>query len=257
MQLLSLGTLKRLLLVSLTVDFVSGSRFGKFGIKPRYDDPGKAYGSLYVINSCKHDMIARSVGAYDQNSSRDAVEFAIPAGLTYYEGFRETIPISKAEAEEMVKTHNPPIDTASGKMKGQGVSFMINSPNNTDWGNGITQLEYSLIQNPENGDKFKRLWYDVSLLNCAVPKATVSDADASKDHKLNQKKVDGCPGYQNGIAMWTSDPESCRPIYCDGVQYCESIYNYDKTRPDEASFQCTKEYRGNLYVELCAGNGNG
>lgn len=257
MRVSYLDTFVCLLFMNLTIDVVSGFKFRVPGFSPRYIDPGNEIGSLYIINSCKSHMKARSVGAYSQNSSRDAFEFLIPAGNTYYEAFRETIPVSKAEAEEMVNTHKPLIDSASGKMKGQGISFMVTTPNNTDWGHSITQFEYSLIQNPENSDAFRRLWYDVSLLNCAEPETIVSDGDASLNRKLNQEKVDECPGYQNGIAMWTSDPESCRPIYCDGVQYCESIYNYDKTRTDEASFQCTEEYRGNLFVELCAGNGNG
>lgn len=255
MHIRLLQALLHILLGSITI--ASASAFKSPTRHLTYRSANSTFGSLHILNSCSRPLKARSVGAHSTNSSHDASEIPLPAGTSYREPFRETIPISKAEAKQMVDTHVAPIDAATGKVKGQGVSFMITTPSNADWGHGITQVEYSLIQNSENNDAFKRLWYDISLLNCAAPDHEVTDLQASRDPALNRKKVEGCPGYRNGIAMWTSESEKCRPVYCDGVQYCEAVYNYDATKVNEASFACTKEYRGDLFVELCAGSGNG
>ena len=112
-------TLLRLLLGSTTIHSVSAFK---------HETTDKNFGSLHIINSCNQPLKARSVGAYPSNSSRDAVEYPLPANHFHREQLRETVPISKAEASEMVTTHVAPIDPATGKIKGQGISFMITTP---------------------------------------------------------------------------------------------------------------------------------
>jgi hypothetical protein len=129
-----------------------------------------------------------------------------------------------------------------------------------EYGANILQLEYALVMNTDRKDTIRRLEYDVSLLDCARPPpehAQMSDAMASTDLTWNKKKIDGCPGYQNGLAVWFGNSSICRPIYCDGINYCDGVYNYDRTRAGEVSFECLAEYRGDLNFEACAANGNG
>lgn len=85
----------------------------------------------------------------------------------------------------------------------------------------------------------------------------VTDFDATAD--MVAKKRDSCPGYDGGVAVTFSGDEKgdiCPPIYCDGKSKCFMIYTFDRTRPQESSFTCEKEYRGDLRLDLCAENGD-
>ncbi|KAF2244717.1 hypothetical protein BU26DRAFT_434100 [Trematosphaeria pertusa] len=209
-------------------------------------DPGEEYGSVYIKNSCGSDLYAYSVGAWLEGSDHSNDEFTIPAGGTYHEAYRVVVPKEGVGMDSTLK-----------KMPGQGISIKIS--NVTGDLSNILQLEYSLVQNPLR-DKFRRLDYDISLLDCAKPPAdhaNMTDVQSSQELEWNQKKIDGCPGYQGGVALWFTDSKKCRPIYCDGQSYCDGIYNYDKTREGEMSLACHEEYRGDLYFEVCVGNGNG
>ncbi|KAJ4303380.1 hypothetical protein N0V90_002273 [Kalmusia sp. IMI 367209] len=207
-------------------------------------DPGEEDASLYIINRCKEDLFAMSVGAWRRGNDRNQIEYTIPSGSIYHEALRETI---------FHSNHSLNGTDYSGKEIGQGSVIKITRPPK-NYSHNVLQLEYAIGKNTET---FKKLWYDISLLDCAKTTALVTDVQASQDDNYNQKKIDSCPGYQNGIAMWTSDYKHCPPIYCDGVQFCDGIYNYDRSRENESTKSCDQEYRGNLYVELCAGNGNG
>jgi hypothetical protein len=148
----------------------------------------------------------------------------------------------------------PAICKTTGQLAGAGVSikFMDETQNVSN----MLQLEYTLISNPNRGDDFLRLDYDISLLDCARID-NVTDAMAMKSKQLNNHKVSGCPGYQNGLALWYDDSTICRPVYCDGLSYCDGIYNYDRTRIGEMSLACDQPYDGDMHFELCVGNGDG
>jgi hypothetical protein len=205
-------------------------------------DPGQEYGAVHVINSCKYDLFGMSAGAWPVGFDQSGVEFKIPAGTTHEEPFREVA-----------------TDPTLHKLQGQGISIKLTqSPK--DYANNVLQLEYALIQNPNRPGTIKRISYDVSLLDCAKPHGdhiNVTDAQSSVQLDWNQKKIDGCPGYQGGLALYFDNSKICRPIYCDGVGYCDSIYDYDRTRQYETSFECGGEYKGPLWFETCAANGDG
>jgi len=122
----------------------------------------------------------------------------------------------------------------------------------------ITQLEYALYQNPHVPKlKYKQLNYDISLLNCATTDPSITDFNATPE--MHAKKQELCPGYVGGVAVTFSadeDGKICPPIYCDGKNKCFMIYTFDRTRLQESSFTCTEEYKGDLTLDLCVGNGD-
>ncbi|KAF2272126.1 uncharacterized protein EI97DRAFT_485377 [Westerdykella ornata] len=215
-------------------------------------DRGPEYDTVWIKNSCDYDVYAQFVGAWPRNANRNNEPFKIPAGGTYHEAYREVCPKPKEHAHMA-----PPPDCPElGKMEGESISIKISR---TEQGRGpenILQLEYSLIQNPERGDGFPRLDYDVLLLNCNQTE-DITEEMVAQDEGLNRVKIEGCPGYQKGLALWFDDHELCRPIYCDGETYCDGIYNYQRTGEGEDSFACHDEYFGDMYFEMCVGNGDG
>lgn len=161
-------------------------------------------------------------------------------------------------------TGPPPYCPEEDKLAGQAISLKISKTNNPGDTN-ITQMEYALYQDPKTGDKFKRLYYDVSLLDCANPNAMAPEGKAEKitdfnaTPEMHARKLALCPGYDGGVSVtFTGDEKGavCPPIYCDGVQKCFMIYTFDRTRPQESSFTCEKEYRGDLRLDLCAKDGD-
>lgn len=74
-----------------------------------------------------------------------------------------------------------------------------------------------------------------------------------------QHKIDMCPGYQTGLkvsfeAKDGCDASVCRPIECKGTEYCP-IYYFGRTYTNEPSMVCQGEFRGDMVLDLCAGNG--
>ncbi|KAF1979736.1 hypothetical protein BU23DRAFT_594918 [Bimuria novae-zelandiae CBS 107.79] len=55
---------------------------------------------------------------------------------------------------------------------------------------------------------------------------------------MHQEKLKLCPGYDGGLST------------------CLMIYTFDRTRPQESSFTCEKEYHGDLTLDLCANHGD-
>jgi hypothetical protein len=217
-------------------------------------DRGKDYGNVVIVNNCDQDMHLQSVGSWEKmgNANKlvngvdpEGVVHTIPAHGEYREPYRELCP----NAAAAVPGTN--VCLSLQKMRGNGASLKISVSKGP---NGVTQLEYALVQEPE--DNFPRLNFDVSLLDCAQPEqAGVTDLQASTDQGLVTKKIAGCPGYEKGLAVWFDDHAICRPIYCDSANYCDAIYNYDRTRRGEMSLRCSKEYHGNFHFELCVENG--
>lgn len=214
------------------------------------EDIGASFGSVSIKNSCEYDVFLKSVGAWPVGDDRSEETITIPANSSHQEPYRETCP--KPSSHNLMTP--TPTCPSLNKMEGQAISMKISK--DKDGPESILQLEYALLKNPERGDKFPRLDYDISLLNCAQIE-NVTEVQAKADTSLNQKKIEGCPGYQKGFALWTSRTDICRPIYCDGESYCDAIYNYERTRTGETSFACDEEYKGDLNFELCVGNGNG
>ncbi|KAF1979738.1 hypothetical protein BU23DRAFT_104276 [Bimuria novae-zelandiae CBS 107.79] len=116
-------------------------------------EPG---GLLYIINSCEEDFTMRSEGAWPQSADRSSIEIPLPAGDTCHKPVRETSYDSHPIADQVL---------------GNAMSVKITKPPN-DWSSNILQFEYALGQNTET---FKKLWYDISLLNCAVNTTAVTD----------------------------------------------------------------------------------
>jgi hypothetical protein len=61
------------------------------------------------------------------------------------------------------------------------------------------------------------------------------------------------------VAMtFSGDKEGavCPPIYCDSKSKCFMIYTFDRTRRQESTFTCEKEYFGDLTLDLCAAEGD-
>lgn len=204
-------------------------------------DRGPGYGNVMIINSCPYDLYMHSQGAYElyHNEAKGQELKNLPSGETYSEYYRETCPFSGCNGMD--------------KEPGQGIALKISFEDQQF--HFISQFEYSLQQNPIRDD-FPRLDFDVSLVDCGRIDS-VTDIEAEEDDWYTQNKVTECPGYENGFAVWFDDHTICRPVYCDGVHYCDGVYNYDRTRAGEMSLACDQEYIGNMYIELCVGNGNG
>ncbi|KAF2445626.1 hypothetical protein P171DRAFT_323327, partial [Karstenula rhodostoma CBS 690.94] len=170
-------------------------------------DDGSQHGNVLIYNSCSYDVYLLSVGAHYLGGHRDgsavgwgtpedAVYHTIPSGTHYTEPFRTSAGCAYTGA--------PPYCPAEDKLAGQGVSIKISRSNNPADQN-ITQLEYALYQNPNIHDTFKRLYYDVSLLDCGAPDVSVTDFNATDT--MYAKKKELCPGYIGGVAVTFSGDE--------------------------------------------------
>lgn len=181
------------------------------------------------------------------NAYEDSLMKIIKPNENYTEPFRVTCPPTTNKADVYCQDHD--------KLRGQGVSIKV-SRNTTI--TDILQLEYALVQNALQSTTHQ-LIYDVSLLDCADPgvNATITDATATTENQNAKLKV--CPGYQNGLSVkFDPDPGAtvCPPIQCTGKEepVCTQIYNFDRTRKGEATMACTKEYKGSMILDLCAGH---
>jgi hypothetical protein len=256
-----------------------------FGWAP---EEGPKYGNVTLRNHCNKTLYVRSEGGHrlggfrddskGYGTEKDLIRHAIKPGENYTEPYRTTcaIPLNSTRG----------YCWAEDKLYDQGISMKISGNDTAD--GDITQFEYSLINNPFRPEpRFMRLEIDVSLLDCANPfvypetyKVKVPPApgaaaqkaadihtdgwrdvaaltDSSTTSADHQVKIQMCPGYQHGIAVtFSSDTAGiCPNITCNGVDKCLDIYTFDRTREGEASKSCTKEYRGDTVVDLCAGNG--
>lgn len=195
----------------------------------------------------------------------DTIGYAVPE-----DGFMYTIAPNTSYSEDYRITCPPALNGTWGycwdhdKLRGQGISLKL-SKNNTV-ASDILQLEYALVMNPLRGDTFNRFEYDVSLLDCGDPvwnkeayggagRGVITDGDATTaDHDI---KLDSCPGYSGGLSV-TFDPDPgpavCPSIKCTGEKLCDQIYFFDRTRKSEPSMACTKEYKGNMVLDLCLQN---
>jgi hypothetical protein len=237
-------------------------------------EEGQKYGNVVVRNHCNNTVYLASVGGWILHGYRDdktgygtkedEIKHPILSGGDHTETYRITCPITVNTTKGYCWSHD--------KLAGQGVSMKISNDNTT---NDILQVEYALVKNPmrgPDGDTIHRLHYDISLLDCARPEmyvdvykannatdprnvTEINDVQATvADHMIKAQK---CPGYQQGIAVTFSNDTKgaiCEPIKCDGVNKCKGIYLFDRTRKDEPSKECAQEYRGNMVVDLCAGN---
>jgi hypothetical protein len=228
---------------------------------------GEDYGNVIIRNHCKETLYLASVGVHPLGGFRDdskgwgtpedEIRHQLEPGSTYTEPYRITCPIPVNNSHGYCSTY----DT----LYGQGVSMKIGR---TNISTEILQIEYALVKNPMRVPPatFQRLEYDISLLDCGDPhvmpnafggQVAITDALATPDnHKV---KVDNCPGYQNGISVsFPAQPrgQKCKSINCDGKSKCSDIYTFDRTRPEEASFSCEEEYKGDMVVDLCAGESN-
>ncbi|KAF1916066.1 hypothetical protein BDU57DRAFT_515916 [Ampelomyces quisqualis] len=257
-----------------------------FGYKKDY---GHELGSVTVHNHCAETLYLASVGAHPlggykdkttgYGTAADEIQHHIFPGGSYTEPYRFTCPIPVNETEGTYKW-------AEDKLSGQGVSMKVSRTSNKS---DITQIEWALLMNPKRNDKFYRLDYDISLLNCADPAASpavfkvnlppptptesgkpaptptipynpewrnlsqLTDALATpEDHQF---KIQACPGYQGGIKVSFPNntvQSNCTAIDCKGKMTCLDIYTFDRTRVGEASMACDAEYRGDMVVDLCA-----
>jgi hypothetical protein len=226
---------------------------------------GKDYGNVVIRNHCNETLYLASVGVHALGGFRDdtkgwgtaadEIRHELVPGGFLTEPYRITCPKPNATTKGYCQTY----DT----LYGQGVAMKIAR---NDTGTDILQVEYSLVKDPMRvpPSTFQRLEFDISLLDCGDPHknpnafgGNVGVTDVSATTENHQIKVDRCPGYQNGISVtFPNDPQAkkCRPIKCDGLTTCMSIYTFDRTRPGEPSHSCEEEYRGNMVVDLCAGS---
>lgn len=217
------------------------------------DDASK-YGLVIIDNHCDYPVYVWSIGArqlggpQNNNSERafwtphDNIVYEVLPGDSYGESFRST-------CQRMNNTHEYCPDEDKGA--NQGVTLKISRSRSV--GTDITQLEYFLVQNLEEGDTFKRLHYDVSLLDCGEIEG-VTDADAT--YEQHEEKLARCPGYDGGLALaFTNDSmvTKCRPIYCDGKSKCPWVYTWDPwwTRMNDARMVCGEEFYGDMHLALC------
>ncbi|KAF2730078.1 hypothetical protein EJ04DRAFT_414398, partial [Polyplosphaeria fusca] len=220
---------------------------------------GPDYGNVIINNNCDEPFYVWSVGSWYlggdplnnnniTSTPEDQVMKAIQAGETYIEPYRTTC----------VKTGNITYCADEDKLAGQGISVKISRT--VDQKNP-TQLEYALKKsnelNQSDPTAFYRLWFDISMLDCASPPSqdtAFTDDNASQDE--HQLKVDTCPGYQGGVGLtWDNDQKGCQPLFDDGTfrNYFNQLYMWDRTHPGayEASLGCASEYKGNMTFDLC------
>lgn len=237
-----------------TLSAASARQNQSYGSVP---EEGGKYGNVVLRNNCKNKLYLWSVGAWPLHGPRtndswnayedDLMQIMNP-NETHTEPFRITCPPTGDITTGYCLDHD--------KLRGQGVSIKVsNNARITD----ILQLEYALVQNPLQNATYPQLTYDVSLLDCADPGLDSSTTDATATTADQQDKVTTCPGYQNGLSV-TFDPDPgahvCKPIYCTGNEspVCTQIYNFDRTRKEEATMMCTNKYEGNMILDLCVGN---
>lgn len=220
------------------------------GQGPKHDE-GARLGNVKIVNNCGETLYMMSVGSRElggnsggHHAPKDWEIITLAPDSLYTEPYRTvcfTHPSNAYCADE-------------DKLGGQGVSIKI-AASNDNWSD-VTQIEYNLVKNTDGRDDFYRLNYDISLLDCGRPDWDATDATATNaEHQL---KLEKCPGYRGGISVnFDSDPshENCMPLQCDGKQRCPQMYLWDRTRGGEASVDCSREYRGDMRVELCADRG--
>lgn len=209
-------------------------------------EPSSIFGSLHITNSCKETLFAKSVGAYPNTTNLDEMEIPLSAGNTYTEPLRDTV-FHNCSTNDTYNAHNP-----FGKVLGQTPVIKITKPPQNYSFNAL-QLLYAI---GDGGEAYNQLLYDISVFNCA---ANISSATGNEtDPVLElQNQIESCPGYQGGLAIWTSDDSTCPRKYCEGTYSCSVVYGNNETEPENKVFGCTQQYSGDLYVELCAANGNG
>jgi hypothetical protein len=238
---------------------------------------GGTYGSIKIRNHCNVPLYLWSVGArpldgfpsgktgYGTKEDNDR-HLVTPNG-DYIEPYRTTAPISINGTKGYSWTYD--------KLIGQSVSIKISNKDHPTPFGDILQFEYALFKKANTTSHI--LYYDVSLLDCAdpnvdpalygialtrvgdamVPSRSITDSNATSTEY--QHKLDMCPGYQGGLKVTfpgdvTEAGKKCPCIECDGIAMCEQVYNYDRTKGNEPSNQCSAEYKGDVVVDLCAGN---
>ncbi|KAF2634539.1 hypothetical protein P280DRAFT_554506 [Massarina eburnea CBS 473.64] len=223
-------------------------------------ETGHEYGSVNLVNNCDQALYVRSVGAWylggPRNGSNegwgtpeDDFVIEIPAHKMYKEPYRATCYAPNGGGASYCP--------AADKLGGQGVSMKISTDRDVTK-NIITQFEYALMQNLDRtDDTFKRLIYDMSLVDCGNPGVPADDFNGTE--VMHEKKVKECPGYNGGVSItFANDTEAvnCPPVYCDGVNRCLLVYMWDRSRKMEATWQCLNEYRGDMRVEFCVNKGD-
>lgn len=222
-------------------------------------EEGYKWGQVVIHNNCNETFNLTSVGAWKLGGPKirttygglgspcDDIQHVLKAGEQHREFFRITCSTPKNATYP-----NDQYCADDDKLSGQAISIKITS--NTQKNAGQTQFEYALFQDPRRGDSFKRLNYDISLLDCGN-NGKITDAGSSKSE--HDDKIQSCPGYRDGVAVTFphagGDTSNCPPIFCDGKDKCDMIYTWDRTRQGEASLACEKEYKGEMRVDLCVG----
>lgn len=221
-------------------------------------EKGGTYGNIIIQNRCNETFNLWSVGAWPLGGFRndslgwtteqDTTMHVVEPGTNYSEPYRVTCPPAKNHTEGYCYDYD--------KLRGQGVAIKISR--NESVAADLLQLEYALLQNPLDGDEYHKLYYDVSLLDCAAPE-NIATSDVSATTEQYQDKIHYCPGYKNGLAVtFHPDPglEVCKSINCPGEEkpICTDIYNYDRSRLGEASMACQKKFQGNMILQLCVRN---
>ncbi|KAH7118904.1 hypothetical protein B0J11DRAFT_440335 [Dendryphion nanum] len=226
-----------------------------YGYKP---EEGYKWGEISIYNHCNETFFFSSVGAWRLGGPKITTTYGglgspcdrevkkLVSGAKYTEFYRQTCPRNYS-----IPSPKDEYCADDDKLAGQAISIKI--ARDKILANGVTQIEYALMQDPNRGDTFNRLNYDISLLDC-VRRDDITDAGATAQQ--HEEKVRGCPGYQGGIAVTfphdVQGSTNCPPIYCNGTLKCDMIYTWDRSRPGEASLACAREYKGEMRVDLCA-----
>jgi hypothetical protein len=228
------------------------------------------YGNATIIDGCGRTLKMRSEGAYRLNgycnsttgysALEDQVWYLVPPRGDYTEYFRLT---------PMVANGSKGYDYDWDKQDGQGVFIKIADP--IDINGNIMQLEYALTMNPLDNLDYYVKFFDISLLDCLDPvwfpePYGISLADSNHrtitDSNMTpadlQQKIDGCPGYQNGMRLSHKDRSGNvatvrEQIDCVGNTKC-LVYCFERTLTNEPSKACTADFRGDMVLELRAGN---
>jgi len=241
---------------------------------------GPEYGNVVINNHCEEEFVAFSIGAWPMGGNRTKLDPegpVVPPHNGSWNAWQESIPHAIASGGSYTEPYRvtcPNVEGADAycadqdKLRGQGISLKIVNPAKPD---EATQFEYALVQNPLDNASYHRLNYDISLLDCADPQdhaslyginfndtnhRTIDDLNMSDEDRKH--KVDMCPGYGNGLqvsfkAKEGCDGDVCPPIECNGEEWCK-IYYFERTRTNEPSLMCTGEFRGDMVLDLCAGN---
>jgi hypothetical protein len=188
-------------------------------IVPTISEFGQEYGNLIFRNYCPETLHlfsigVRRLGGYRKESEgygtpEDNVSHHIAHGETYIEPYRITCPDVPGKDKYCL---------FMDKVAGQGVAIKISRNENVPSGD-VFQFEYALVKEPKRagvGDKFYRMNYDISLLDCARAYDVTDVSDTGVQHA---EKMKTCPEYGNGVAVsFDKDPDTtnCPPIYCAG-----------------------------------------